>query len=277
MCRSLHRPARRGASVTRVEERKLGPVVGLGTWSTFDRDDRLARELVSTALAERVRLFDSSPMYGGAETSLGAALDDRRADTVVATKIWASSVDEGRGQYEAQRRFFGRVEVEQVHNLVAWESHLPWLEEEREAGRIDRLGVTHYAPSSFDELQRALATGRFDTVQIPLNPLERDAERRLLPLAADAELAVVVMRPLGGHGGRLLARDPGAAALEPLAPFGIETWAQALLKWALSDPRVDVVIPATSRFERVAENAAAGSPPWLGREERAYVERLAGA
>ena len=88
MCRSLHRPARRGASVTRVEERKLGPVVGLGTWSTFDRDDRLARELVSTALAERVRLFDSSPMYGGAETWPGGELKDRKTKNVCMTKRW---------------------------------------------------------------------------------------------------------------------------------------------------------------------------------------------
>jgi aryl-alcohol dehydrogenase-like predicted oxidoreductase len=112
-------------------------------------------------------------------------------------------------------------------------------------------------------------------VQIPLNPLERECERRILPLAADRDLAVVVMRPLGGRGSALVHRDPGRKALEPLAPFGIRTWAQALLKWALSDPRVDVAIPATSAPDRASENAAAGSPPWLGPDERAYVDRLA--
>jgi diketogulonate reductase-like aldo/keto reductase len=258
-----------------MEERRLGPVVGLGTWGTFDRDTSLARDVVSTALAAGTRVFDSSPMYGGAEASLGAALEDRRDGAIVATKIWAPSVAEGRRQYDFQRRVFRRVEIEQVHNLVAWEDHLRWLEQERAAGRIDSIGVTHYASSAFGELERALATGRFDAVQVPLNPLERESERRLLPLAAEQNLAVVVMRPLGGRGSALARRDPGPEALAPLEPFGIRTWAHALLKWALSDPRVDVVIPATARPERAIENAAAGSPPWLGPDERAYVERLA--
>jgi aryl-alcohol dehydrogenase-like predicted oxidoreductase len=258
-----------------MEERRLGPVVGLGTWATFGGATTQAREVVSSALASGARVFDTSPMYGGAEASLGAALEGRRDDTVVATKIWTPSVEDGRRQYELQQRLFGRVELEQVHNLVAWEGHLPWLEHERDAGRIDRIGATHYASSAFGELERALATGRFDAVQIPLNPLERECERRLLPLAADRNLAVVVMRPLGGRGSALVHRDPGRKALEPLAPFGIRTWAQALLKWALSDPRVDVAIPATSAPDRASENAAAGSPPWLGPDERAYVDRLA--
>ena len=154
-----------------------------------------------------------------------------------------------------------------MHNLVAWREHLPWLEAERDAGRIGRLGVTHYAPSAFDELERALRTGRFDTVQIPLNPHEREAERRILPLAAELGLAVIVMRPLGG--GALVRREPPPGALEPLRPFGVETWAQALLKWALADERVDVVIPATRRPERLAENARAGFPPHLGPDETA--------
>jgi diketogulonate reductase-like aldo/keto reductase len=259
-----------------VEERRLGPVIGLGTYATFGGDTARARAVVGEALAEGVTLFDSSPMYGS-EASLGEALRDRRDGTTVATKIWARSVEEGRAQYEAQRRFFGRVDLEQVHNLGAWDDHLRWLEDERDAERIDRIGVTHYAPAAFGELERALATNRFDTVQLPLNPHEREAERRLLPLAEDRNIAVVVMEPLGGHGSVLLQRDPGANALVPLAPFGIETWAQALLKWALSDPRVDVVIPATSRPERVRENARAGWPPWFGPDERAYVERLADA
>jgi diketogulonate reductase-like aldo/keto reductase len=216
-------------------------------------------------------------MYGGAEAALGAALDGRRAGTTVATKIWAPSGDEGREQYEAQRRFFGRVEIEQVHNLVSLREHLPWLEEEKAEGRIDRLGVTHWSPASFDELEQALRTGRFDVVQLPLSVGEREAERRLLPAAEELGVAVIVMRPFGGTGAPLLSRSPGAAELEPLRRFGIETWAQALLKWVLSDRRVDVAIPATSRPERAAENAAAGKPPWLGPDERAYVERLARA
>jgi diketogulonate reductase-like aldo/keto reductase len=257
-----------------MEERRLGPVVGLGTWNTFGGDVALAGRVAAAALDAGVAAFDTSPMYGAAEQSLGAALSARRDEAAVLTKIWTSSDEEARTQLAHQLRWFGHVEVEQVHNLVAWERHLPWLEEERAEGRIGSLGVTHYQPSAFDELERALRTGRFAEVQLPYNPRERDCERRLLPLAQELGIAVVVMRPLGS--GALLRTPPAAEQLAPLAEFGIETWPQALLKWALSDERVDLVIPATSRPERAVENAAAGSPPWLGREERAYVERLAG-
>jgi diketogulonate reductase-like aldo/keto reductase len=258
-----------------MEERKLGPVVGLGTFATFEDDEPLARDVVEAAFGAGVGVFDSSPMYGAAQRSLGAALDGRRSDATLATKIWAQSVGEGRVQYEAQRRFFGRVDIEQVHNLVSWQEHLRWLEEEREAGRIDRIGVTHWSSASFVEVEQALRTGRFHVAQLPLNLGEREAERRLLPLAEELGIAVIVMRPFGGTGAPLLQRAPGPAELEPLRTFGIETWAQALLKWVLSDSRVDVAIPATSRPERAVENAAAGEPPWFGPDERAYVERLA--
>jgi aryl-alcohol dehydrogenase-like predicted oxidoreductase len=256
-----------------MEERKLGPVVGLGTWNTFDGNAALARDVVAAALESGCRLVDTSPMYGEAERSLGAALEGRREDAVVATKIWTPSVDDGRSQLRSQVEWYRHVEIEQVHNLVAWESHLQWLEEERAAGRVGRLGVTHHDRGAFAELARAMRTGRFETVQLPYSPHERDCEHELLPLAAELGMAVIVMRPLGG--GMLVGDDPGAERLEPLREFGVETWAQALLKWVLSDERVDVAIPATSRPARARENAAAGSPPWLGPEERRYVEELA--
>jgi diketogulonate reductase-like aldo/keto reductase len=256
-----------------MEERRLGPVVGLGTWNTFGNDDRLATDVVAGALEAGVRLFDSSPMYRGAEASLGAALAGRRSETSVATKIWSDSVEEGREQYRRQVEWFGRVEVEQIHNLAAWRGQLEWLEGERAEGRVDMLGVTHYAASAFDELAEAMRTRRFDVVQLPYNPHEREVERELLPLAAELGMAVIVMRPLGE--GALVRRLPRAEELAPLREFGVETWGQALLKWVLSDERVDVAIPATSRPERPAENARAGEPPWFGAEERALVERLA--
>jgi diketogulonate reductase-like aldo/keto reductase len=258
-----------------MEERRLGPVVGLGTWRTFDGDVALAREVVGAALSAGARVVDSSPMYGGAERSLGSALAGRRGEATVATKIWADSIEEGREQLQRQLGWFGHVEIEQVHNLVLWREHLRWLERERDEGRVGRLGVTHYDPGAFDELAAALRTGRFATLQAPLNPRQRECERTLLPLAAELGVAVIVMRPLGS--GALVARPPAASELAPLADFGIRTWAQALLKWALSDERADLVIPATTRPEAAAENAAAGSPPWFGPGERRLVERLAGA
>jgi diketogulonate reductase-like aldo/keto reductase len=258
-----------------VEERRLGPVVGLGTWRTFGGDADLAARVVGAALDAGCRLIDTSPMYGDAERSLARALAGRRGDARVATKIWTPSVEEGRRQYARQLGWYGHVELEQVHNLVAWEPHVAWLEEEREAGQVERIGVTHYSPSAFDELARALRTRRFDAGQLPYNPWERECERVLLPLAAELGVAVVVMRPLADAA--LVRRPPSASDLAPLFGFGLETWPQALLKWVLSDPRVDVAIPATRNPDHAAANARAGSPPWFGDEERRYVERLVGA
>jgi diketogulonate reductase-like aldo/keto reductase len=257
-----------------MEERRLGPVIGLGTWNTFEGNAEPARRVVEAAFEAGSRVVDSSPMYGEAERSLAVALEGRREQAIVATKIWSRSVQDGRTHFARQLEWFGRVDVEQVHNLVSWQGHLPWLEAEREAGRIGRIGVTHYDPDAFGEIERALRTERVQTVQVPLNPLERECEQRILPLAAQLGIAVIVMRPLGE--GALLRRQPPPEALAPLREFGVTTWAQALIKWSLSDERVDVAIPATRDPGHARENAAAGEPPWLGPEERRLVERLAG-
>ena len=257
-----------------MEERRLGPVVGLGTWRTFDADVQLARAVVGGALDAGTRLFDTSPMYGGAESALGAALADRRDEATVATKIWAPSVDEGQKQFRRQLAWYGgRVDVEQVHNLVAWRDHLAWLERERDEGRVGRIGVTHYASSAFRELAQAVRTRSFDVLQVPYNPWERECERELLPLAAERGVAVIAMRPLGGpeHRDR---RDRPATRAE-LDELGVESWPQALLKWALADERIDAVIPATSRPEHAGENARAAAGPPLASEQRELVERIA--
>lgn len=250
-------------------------VVGLGTWKVFDvgpADEPSAHAVVAAMLDGGARIFDSSPMYGRAEAVLGRALGPRRRDALVATKIWTRSVEGGRRQLADQLGFYGgRVDLEQVHNLVAWTDHLPWLERERDAGRIGFIGATHYAASAFDELERAMRTGRIDAIQIPLNPLERDAERRILPLAEELDLGVLVMRPLGGEG----ALMPGPRA-EELAQLGVESWAEALLRWALGEPRVHVVIPATSDPAHARENLRAGSEPPFDADRRRLVERLAG-
>ena len=258
-----------------MERRALGdggpelPVVGLGTWRTSN-----TAPVVEAALAAGARVFDSSPMYGDAEERLGAALEDRRDEAFVATKIWTQSPGEGRAQAEAALAWFGgRVDLYQVHNLVAWHEQLALIEELRDVGRVQHTGATHYSPDAFDELAQVMRTGRLDAVQVPYNPRERDVEREILPLAEELGIGVVVMRPFAEGG--LTRRVPDARELEPLRELGVETWGQALLKWVLSDPRVTVAIPATSKPERMTENARAGEPPWLGPDERALVERLA--
>ena len=194
-----------------MEQRSLGdrgpevPVIGLGTWQRLEAaaDGGGHATLVDTALDRGVKVFDSSPMYGQAEQLLAEALGERRHDAVVATKIWTNSRHEGQEQLErAVRRFGGRVDVMQIHNLLAWREHLPMLEAARDRGELGLIGLTHYSSRAFDELEIAMDTGRFDTVQLPYNPLERQVERRLLPRAGELGLGVLVMRPFGE--GRLL-------------------------------------------------------------------------
>jgi aryl-alcohol dehydrogenase-like predicted oxidoreductase len=252
----------------------------MGTWQTLDvrgaEAERRAHEIVREALDAGARFVDSSPMYGEAERVLGEALGERRAEAIVATKVWTSDDDEAERQVERALGWYGgRVDLYQVHNLVSWPERLTLLERERDRGAVVAIGATHYSPSAFGELARVMRTGRISAIQIPYNPHERDVEREILPLAEELGLGVVVMRPLGG--GRLVARAPSDRELEPLRAFGVQTWGQALLKWGLSDPRCHVAIPATSTPGRMRENATAGAPPWFDDEARDLVAQLAGA
>jgi aryl-alcohol dehydrogenase-like predicted oxidoreductase len=267
-----------------MERRVLGPngfevpAVGMGTSRTLDVRGRAAeatsRRIVSEALAVGANLFDSSPMYGQAERVLGLALDGRRGEALVATKVWTSDDEEAERQVEASLRHAGgHVELFQVHNLVAWPARLDLLERLRQEGRVTAVGATHYDRAAFDELMKVMRTGRISAIQVPYNPLERDIERDVLPLAEELGIGVVLMRPFGR--GAVLRRWPRQSELAPLEPFGVTTWPQALLKWGLSDPRCTVSIPATSRPGRMTENAQAGDPPWLGPDERDLVTRLA--
>jgi aryl-alcohol dehydrogenase-like predicted oxidoreductase len=230
-----------------MERRRFGrsgweiPAIGLGTWRTFDvrrEGEAQAREVVDVVWDAGTRLFDSSPMYGRAQEVLARALGERRGEAVIATKIWTPSAAEARAQFDEQMDLYGRVEIEQIHNLVAWRQLLPWLEEQRDAGRLDLIGATHYSASAFGELEQVMRTGRVDAIQVPYNPDERAAEKRILPLAAELDLGVIAMRPLGGGA---LVRRYGAAEL---------------LKWTLSDERVHVAIPATGDPEHARANVS---------------------
>lgn len=267
-----------------MEHRTLGnsglqvPVVGMGTWKTFDVQGSAAinnaRSVVDAALQAGANFFDSSPMYGQAEYVLGETLRGRRDQVLIATKIWTPSARDGQAQARRALQYFGgRIDLYQVHNLVNWREHLDMLERLRAAGQVRAIGATHYSSSAFGDLRKVMQTGRITTIQIPYNPLEREVEQDILPLAADLGLGVVVMRPFAQR--ELMRSQPTPEELEPLKPFGVTTWGQALLKWILSDQRCHIAIPATTRAERMAENAAAGDPPWFGPEERELVAQLA--
>jgi len=267
-----------------MERRVLGPdgfevpVVGMGTSRTLDVRGRAAeatsRRIVEEALDAGANLFDASPMYGEAERVLGLALDGRRDEAIVATKVWTPDDAEAERQITASlRHAHGHIELYQVHNLIAWPARLARLERLRDDGLVDVLGATHYEPWAFDELMTVMRSGHIGFVQIPYNPLERDVERAVLPLAEELGLGVILMRPFGR--GSVLRRWPSRDDLAPLAEFRVTTWPQALLKWGLSDRRCTASIPATSRPARMTENAAAGNPPWFGPEERDLVTRLA--
>lgn len=244
------------------------PAIGLGTWRTFDTsEDR--RPLVNAALDGGIDLFDSSPMYGRAEAVLAKAIGDGRDRVLVATKIWTHDRDEGRKQADYALRLFGQVDVYQVHNLVNVPAQLALLEELRERGKLRAIGATHYLESAFREMAKLMASGRLDMIQIPYNPLRRAAERELLPLAESMGLGVFVLSPLQDG---ILNRRPKRDELDEL---GVETWAQAVLKWIASDRRVSTVLTATKKIEHVGENARAGDPPFFTGEQRDLVVRIA--
>jgi len=264
-----------------VDLRALGrtgidlPVVGLGTWRVLDLPAARQAEadaLVAAALDAGVQVVDSSPMYGRAEQVLGQALGPRRRDAFVATKVWTSSVQEGRGHFAKQLGFFGgRVDLLQIHNLVGWRGHLDWMDRERGVGNIRVLGATTYDPGSFGELERVMRTGRIGAIQVPLNPRERTAETRILPLATDLGLGVLVMRPFAEGG--LLGRPFPAE----LSAAGLSGWPDALLRWCLDDGRVTVALTATANAEHALANVAAASMPPLERDLRDLIGRLAGS
>jgi aryl-alcohol dehydrogenase-like predicted oxidoreductase len=241
------------------------PVIGLGTWQTFDVGKaESAREPLKAVLREFVRLqgkvIDSSPMYGNSESVAGDLATELglQKQLFLATKVWTNGRDAGiRQMEESFRRLRTEViDLMQVHNLVDWRVHLATLRRWKEQGRVRYIGVTHYTASAYDQLARVLETEDLDFVQFNYSIAERDAERRLLPLAADKRLAVLVNRPFAAGG--LFSKLHG----KPLPPWaqqiGCASWAQFLLKFVISHPAVTCAIPATSKVQHLTDNMGAG-------------------
>jgi aryl-alcohol dehydrogenase-like predicted oxidoreductase len=242
---------------------ELLPAVGLGTWQTFDvgsseRERAPLRRVLEAWLSQGGRVIDSSPMYGRAEAVAGDLLSGASESVFVATKVWTTGKQAGVDQMEQsfRRLRVDRIDLLQVHNLVDVKVHLPTLRAWKEAGKIRYLGVTHYSPSAFDELERWIRSGEIDFVQLPYNLADRGAEARLLPAARETGTAVLVMRPFGeGQLLRALARKPLPAYARD---FDCASWPEFLLKFVLSHDAVTCPIPATSNPEHLAVNVRAG-------------------
>ncbi len=241
------------------------PVIGLGTWQTFDVGGSEAEraplaEVLRRFFAAGGRMIDSSPMYGRAEAVSGELWKRvaGKSKPFLATKVWTSGKQAGIAQMEQSRARMraDRIDLMQIHNLLDWQTHLPVLREMKQAGKIRYLGVTHYAHGAFGELERVLKTEALDFVQLPYNLVDRVAEERLLPLARDTATAVIVMRPFAE--GDLFRRFRGTALPPWAADLECTSWAQLFLKFILAHPAVTCPIPATSNPDHLADNVRAG-------------------
>ncbi len=233
------------------------PVVGMGTWRTFDTADRAGLVPVVRALLDGGgSVIDSSPMYGRAETTVGEVVRDLEARPFIATKVWTSGKEAGIEQMRDSIRKLGRVDLMQIHNLLDWRTHLGTLRAWKEAGTIRYWGITHYSLSALDEMESIVRTERPDFVQLPYSIGVREAEKRLLPACAEHRVAVLVMRPF--EGGSLFSDARKRPLPEWAAEIDCTSWAQIFLKFILGHAAVNCPIPATSNPSHMADDVRAG-------------------
>jgi diketogulonate reductase-like aldo/keto reductase len=257
------------------------PAVGLGSWITFNvGDDVAARDRCAEVMRAFVdaggRVVDSSPMYGSSQDVIGYGLAKLGAAKSVfaADKVWIAGGARGPAQIETSRRRWNvaRFDLLQVHNLLSWQAHLATLFAMKAEGRVRYVGVTTSEGRRHDELERVMREQPLDFVQLTYNPVDREAEARLLPLAAERGIGVIVNRPFReGELTRRLERQP----LPPFAEdLGCTSWAQLILKFIVAHPAVTCAIPATTRVDHVRENVGAAREPL---PDRALRERIAAA
>jgi len=256
------------------------PVIGLGTWQTFDVGlNQPAREPLKAVLREFARaggrVIDSSPMYGNSETVAGdlAAELGVHKQLFLATKVWTSGREAGvRQMEESFRRLRAqRMDLMQVHNLVDYRTHLATLRRWKAEGKVRYIGVTHYTASAYNELARVIASEELDFVQLNYSLVEREAEKRLLPFAAEKQLAVLVNRPFAE--GRLFRRARGKSLPAWAMEIGCASWAQFFLKFIISHPAVTCAIPATSKLDHLVDNMRAGLEPIPDAKDRDRMAR----
>jgi diketogulonate reductase-like aldo/keto reductase len=242
------------------------PLVGLGSWITFNvgEDAKLLDECAAVIAAffeTGGRLIDSSPMYGSSQPAIGYGLKKLGYPEALfaATKVWTSNGSEGPEQMEESRALWGvkRFDLMQVHNLLAWENHLPTLLKMKAEGKLRYVGITTSHGRRHDDLEAIMTSQPIDFVQVTYNLQDLEIEKRILPLARDKGIGVIINRPF--RGGALFRELAG----QPLPPWAAETgaksWAQFMLKFVISHPAVSCAIPATSRVDHLRENMEAAT------------------
>lgn len=241
------------------------PVIGLGTWQTFNvgptqKERGPLKDVLKRFLDRGGRVIDSSPMYDRAELVVGELLEElgQPRAPFLASKVWTIGRVEGEQQMNSsvKRMGHGRMDLMQVHNLVDAKTHLATLREWQQAGRIRYIGITHYQPSSFEQMEKLVREEALDFVQLPYSIVQRDAEARLLPACAEQGVAVLVMSPF--EQGGLFEKVRGKPLPPWAAEFDCTSWAQYFLKFIIGHPAVTCPIPATSNPKHLDDNLKAG-------------------
>ena len=260
------------------------PVIGLGTWKVFDVDltpenEKQLSDVLSLFVRMRARVIDSSPMYGRSEEVIGAlatklALYEK---LFLATKVWTRGKRAG---IESMERSFERlrtkrIDLMQVHNLVDVATQLATMREWKTQGRFRYIGITHYDSSAFGEVEKVLRSEKLDFLQINYSIMEREAEEKILPLAQERGVAVIINRPFGG--GDIFARVRAKALPDWAAEFDCRSWAQFFLKWIVAHPAVTCAIPATDKLRHLQDNMEAGSGRLPAAKQRQQMIELVSA
>ncbi len=257
------------------------PSIGLGTSRVFDVDDSPAsraplKDVLAALVADGGSVVDTSPMYGRAEEVVGDLVSDGdlRQRMFLATKVWTSGGASGIKQMEESMRLL-RVKVidlMQIHNLLDWESHIGTLRAWKDQGRIRYLGITHYRVDAYPALESVMNSEALDFVQLNYSILTPAAEERLLPLAAEKGIAVLVNRPY--ENGAVFSMTRGLALPEWAGELAIHSWGQFCLKWVLSNPAVTCAIPGTSKPRHMIDNLGAGFGPLPDEAQREQMRQF---
>ena len=241
-------------------------MIGLGTWRAFDVDltpdnRRQLEEVLSLFAKLGGRVIDSSPMYGRAEAVIGDLTAELgiRDKLFLATKVWTHGKESGIKSMERSMALLRtkRIDLMQVHNLLDVQTHLATLRAWKEEGRIRYLGITHYEASAFGDVEKIVRSNKLDFVQINYSLMERDAEQRILPLAQERGIAVIVNRPFGG--GDIFDRVRSKPLPDWAAEFDCRSWAQFFLKWIVAHPAVTCAIPATDKPRHLEDDMLGGT------------------